>query len=593
MILLSGQQQAAVLHQGHAVVTACPGSGKTRVLMHRVIRGLAELTTSKHRVVAMTFTNRATDEIQSRLDKLGIEHDQLWAGTIHAFALEWILRPYAPYIPRLRGGFSVADEFFSESVLRELKAEFGKPLHFDVNTARDRDGVTFNHDPDAVAIFERYQERLRSAKLVDYDDILHYAYQILGENREIAATIGSIIQLFCLDEVQDTQDLQFGILSRIFRFSSEPPTLFFVGDTDQCIYESLGAVSKTAVEIANEFGLEALRHLELSGNYRSTQRIIDYYRNFRPNCAKIQSLADHAADAGMVTFHNQTAAKNDLPGTIAGLIRQALRSGVSPCDICVVAPHWWHIRALGRALVQLLSDVDLDAPGLSPLHSQRENFWFKVIRLFLTRPSPQLFRTRTRWANEVVHEMINIYRLSISERLTTGRSLLRIVNSIECEAQDGVEYVEEAFEAFLEEFGVDLDCADALREVQRLFLKKMKSKLDELGDDAPRDIRSFRRMFRHPSGVVINTCHGIKGEEYDTVIAFGLLRGYVPNWEIIIHGDQATADDRASKLLYVICSRAKRRLHLIAESGRFTQNGSEYETTPLLGSIDFEYDAVT
>lgn len=89
---------------------------------------------------------------------------------------------------------------------------------------------------------------------------------------------------------------------------------------------------------------------------------------------------------------------------------------------------------------------------------------------------------------------------------------------------------------------------------------------------------------------MISTCHGVKGEEYDTVIAFGLLNGYVPNWKEIIHNRSGVADDRASKLLFVVCSRAKRRLPLIAESGRFTQTKREYETTPLLAAIDFEYD---
>ena len=99
-------------------------------------------------------------------------------------------------------------------------------------------------------------------------------------------------------------------------------------------------------------------------------------------------------------------------------------------------------------------------------------------------------------------------------------------------------------------------------------------------------------MFNRSDGVVVNTCHGVKGEEYDTVIAFGLLKGYVPNWaEIIGHTDHE-ALDRESKLLYVICSRSKRRLHLIAETGRTTQRGANYETASLLTKIRFDYDDV-
>ena len=110
MIQLSAEQGAAVQHEGHAIVTACPGSGKTRVLTYRVIRGLEELPSRQHRVAALTYTNRAADEIMARLDQSSVVQSQLWAGTIHSFALEWILRPYSPYLDRTKRGFSVADE---------------------------------------------------------------------------------------------------------------------------------------------------------------------------------------------------------------------------------------------------------------------------------------------------------------------------------------------------------------------------------------------------------------------------------------------------------------------------------------------------
>ncbi len=74
------------------------------------------------------------------------------------------------------------------------------------------------------------------------------------------------------------------------------------------------------------------------------------------------------------------------------------------------------------------------------------------------------------------------------------------------------------------------------------------------------------------------------------MIAFGLLRGYVPNWSVIFDGTDDEAFERESKLLYVICSRAKRHLHLIAEAGRTTQNGAAYETAGLLRRMSFDYD---
>jgi len=589
MIHLNPEQQTAVDHDGDVLVTACPGSGKTRVLTARVIRGLSELASTKHRVVALTFTNRATDEIQSRLDGRGIEHNQLWAGTIHSFALEWILRPYAPYVQRLRRGFTVADEYATQRVLGDLRTEHNQKAYFEVNTARNRDGEAVNKHPDAASIFNAYQKHVCGIHQVDYDDILHYAYQLLEENREIASTIANIVRLFCVDEIQDTQDLHFGILSRIAMATEHSPTLFFVGDADQCIYESLGAVSKTPEEIAREFGLDAISHLELTGNYRSTQRIIDFYQNLRPDSPQIESLAGHAADAGILTFQDQTVAREDLSTTIANLISKALDAGVPPNDVCVLAPHWWHIRSLGRLLIAHLPDVDFDAPGLSPLHSQRENVWFKIARLFLTTPRPSLYRTRIRWAREVQRDLKDTYGVAVPDGLGTPRQLLRCINATRSAAEDGLEYLAGVFEVLLASLEVDLETAEALKATYDVFFEKAEARLADIGDEAPRDIQSFQKLFRHPSGVVVSTCHGVKGEEYDTVIAFGLLKGYIPNWQVIIRTPELS-EERASKLLYVICSRAKRRLHLIAESGRLTQTGNEYGTTPLLQSIDFDYD---
>jgi len=193
MIVLSDEQQAAVDQPGNVFVQACPGSGKTRVLTCRVIKGLEDLTSSKHRVVALTFTNRAADEIQSRVDQLSIVQDRLWAGTIHAFALEWILRPYAGYVPRIRRGFSIADEYFTERTLDELRRQFGKPFHFRINTARDRTGNVTNPNEDAAAIFGIYQERLSERKFLDYDDVLYSAYRLLVDIPEIAQTLARIM----------------------------------------------------------------------------------------------------------------------------------------------------------------------------------------------------------------------------------------------------------------------------------------------------------------------------------------------------------------------------------------------------------------
>jgi len=167
-----------------------------------------------------------------------------------------------------------------------------------------------------------------------------------------------------------------------------------------------------------------------------------------------------------------------------------------------------------------------------------------------------------------------------------------MVNDISSTETEGLAYLSDVFSQFLQRIGFDLKASNALRDASDTFFKKAQSRIAATDGGLPTDLNSFRRLFSHPAGVVVSTCRGVKGEEYNTVIAFGLLRGYVPHWSAIINGTEQMASERESKLLYVICSRAKRRLHLIAETGRTTQRGNPYETAKLLKRVRFNCDEV-
>lgn len=587
---LNREQRDAVSCDGDVVVTACPGSGKTRVLTARVIRGVDELGSTRERVAALTFTNRAADEIRSRLDREGVPTDSLWAGTIHSFALEWVLRPYAPYVETVRRGFSVADEYYCDRLLREIRRELGMDQYADINTAYRRDGVIENACEASEQALKLYKEALRRDKVIDYDEVLYLAYRALHENPEIAANLGAIFRLFCVDEVQDIQDLQYAILSEIYRASPTRPAMFFVGDADQSIYESLGALTKSPKEIADEFGIAELEHCELVGNYRSTQRIIDYCRLFRPNVAPSESRIETPDEHGIIVFENQTVRRDDLSEHIARIVRAALDEGIPEDGICIVAPQWGHVRSLARQLVEALPDVSFDAPGLSPLYSVRDSVWYKLARLFLTEPVPARIRSRIRCANEVLIDLEFLLGSDAPESIGSARRLLRVINQLQSAETDGMPYLRDVLTQFLENCGIAIEAHEALCESFDLFFKKAEGRSQDAAGGMPASVDSFRKIFSYPSGVVVNTCHGVKGEEFDTVIAFGLLRGFVPHWEVIINGTNAEADQRESKLLYVVASRAKRQLYFIAEYGRQTRIGSPYQTCPLLEATAFSYD---
>ena len=590
MIRLSSEQRNAVDHKGHALVTACPGSGKTRVLTCRLIKGLEEIKSTKHRVVALTYTNRAADEVKARLDQTTVLQNQLWAGTIHSFALEWILRPYAPYLERIRRGFSVADEYYTNKILRGLKQAANVAAYFEVNLSIDRQGDVYNANPIADSIARDYREHLKSARLLDYNDVLFCTYNILASNSEIAETLAHIIELVCVDEVQDTQDLQYGILSLIARADAPCPTFFFVGDPNQSIYESLGAVNKSEEEITQEFALPSVEPLGLSGNYRSSQRVIDFYRLLRPGVEEIEALSSYSDSLGIITFVDQELHKDELAAYLANLITQALALGVPEREICVLAPQWWHVRSVARDLARLLPQVDFDAPGLSPLHTQRDNLWFKISRIFLTSPDPSLYQTRLRWAGEILRDLEDVTESVIEMTGYRSRRLLRLVNSITSNEIDGLNYLRSVFTQFMNALDIDVESCPKLSQSHSLFFEKAEAQIGDENNDVPTDIAYLRKVFRHPSGVVVSTCHGVKGEEYETVICFGLLEGYIPNWRVIIDGTDLEAREQAAKLLYVVCSRAKKYLHLVAEAGRATTRGNPYQTNQNIGGLIYGYD---
>jgi len=587
MIKLSEEQSNAVNHIGNVYVTACPGSGKTRALTARLALSMKKLSNYSTKVLAVTYTNRAANEIKERIEQ-DEEYDRkkIWSGTIHSFCLEWVLKPYAGYFDELNSGYALADEYETRKIIAKLKKDKGMGYFDDVNTSFDRDGNVYNSDSNAREVEVAYREILNQRKKIDFDQTLYFAYLILDLKPEIATTLGAIFRLICIDEVQDTQVLQYAILSKIYNASLVKPSLFIVGDINQAIYQSLGGVSKTLDELNHEFVGSNLVGFSFSDNYRSTQRIADYFTYFR-NTQEIKSKAKHADESGNIFFSNQGIDKHDLAATIANIIESEIKRGVAENEICIIAPQWSPIRTMSKQLVNLLPDVRFDAPSLSPFYGQQDNIWLTVAKLSLTIPSGRLYSTRIRWANEVINYLDGSHHPLME---LTAKKLLAIINSFRTYVTVGTDYLAECFLYLLSEVQIDMDYHTELAEAYSMFFEKANKNMESCKEEYEDHIDVFRGFFKESVGVVINSCHGIKGEEYETVIAFGMLEGYVPNWNDMYCKSDEVTNDAESKMLYVISSRAKKNLYLISENGRKTKKGNPYNTSPLLNTYKYAYD---
>ncbi|MEP0062760.1 MAG: ATP-dependent helicase [Roseobacter sp.] len=586
---LSAQQAFAINVDGDVFITACPGSGKTRVLTEKIIATLDQGISPHERAIALTYTNRAADEVAARLQEHGYSKKHLWTGTIHSFALEWILRPYGSYEPLLQHGFSVIDESSRRKLVDSLRKKYQVDSRAEIRMGFLRNGELVTTESNRRRLIEECREKLKEQRLLDFDQVLFLAFSLLRRKPEIAATLGSIFSLICIDEYQDTQDLQFGILASIVRASNNGSRLFIVGDRNQAIYSSLGGIAKTVDEIRHEFGRPDLSYHELSGNYRSTQRIVDFCASFSEEGEeKVISLARHATERGLITFSNQTFHLEEIDQPIGSLIQYHLSQGVKPENICILGPSWWLLTKLGRQLVLRFPDVDLDAPGLSPIRYEPDSVWFKLARLFLTEPSPRRFRTRTRWADDFVMALEGTLASELPEGIRNSRAILRLINDLNSVEESGLAYLDDVFEQFFAALEIDLTLYPPLTDSRTSFFESAEERLIEQNSELE-PIATLKKMFRHPLGVVVNSCHGAKGEEYEVVICFGLLRGQIPNWARIFD-DEFDDEAESRRLLYVIASRAKKYLHLFSENGRRTRNQTPYETTSEMVAFDWDYD---
>lgn len=559
---LNDQQKSVCTSNNNIILTACPGSGKTRTITHRLAYLQEKYSPSRKLNIAITYTNRAADEISSRIEHMGIDCKSIWTGTIHQFCMHFIIRPYAMYSQRLSKGYHIIDDYIS----KKYQTEIAK-----------KNGITFNsYDNllDYPIIANKYNHILEKNKEIDFDSILKLSYDLLVSNYFISENISSIIRSIHIDEYQDTTNYQYLIIAEIFK-SNKKINMVFVGDVNQAIYGNLGGIAKSKADIEQLFDVP-FESKNLSGCYRSTQNIIDYYTNFEIKNTGVYSVAKYKDLKGTI-FYNKNINKTDLADEIAEIITQCLEIGISEEEICVIAPQWFQLYSISKSLKELLPKVSFDAPDISPFKYDPLNPFFILAKLVFTESGKNII-LKKRLANDFLEILESEYRISIPINYDC-HTLLKKINSLKLGVhnQDGLTIFSKIVKEILLGLGTNLEQQPLLNTTYELYIEKANDRIDRHG--LSRNYNDIMCFFKEKKGVVINTIHGIKGEEYKTVIGFDLLNGHLPHWNYIC--DEKLKPYRTfetKKLLYVLTSRAKINLYLFSEKGRTTQKG--YPLTP-------------
>jgi len=264
----AAQREAIEAPLGPMLVLAGPGAGKTFCLIERIRFLVEQRGLDPRRICAVTFTNKAAEEIAERLERaLGDRGRGVKGGTLHALCAE-ILREHGEWIG-VRRGFGIADEDYQKDVLRRLgvwKKRHGQLLiRFGLHRARD---VALTADE--LGIFQRYQRHLEHRNLLDFDDLVLRASELLATYEEIAEQIAARWEYVLVDEFQDLNPRQYAVVRRL---AEAHRNLFVVGDDEQSVFSWTGANPQVLQQFANEFRI--IRPILLDENRRNARQIFE------------------------------------------------------------------------------------------------------------------------------------------------------------------------------------------------------------------------------------------------------------------------------------------------------------------------------
>jgi DNA helicase-2/ATP-dependent DNA helicase PcrA len=280
--LNSAQVKAVLNTQGPLRIIAGPGSGKTKVLTHRIALIVKSGLAHPSNVLAVTFTNKAASEMRDRINLLiGEESQGMWVSTFHSACLR-TLKIYASEA-NLPKSFTILDADSSKSLLSIIMKDLGFPCESEdlkkmvktVSTIKNRGLSSAEIKSSGIfassrVVYDAYMDKLSQIAALDFDDILLRTLKLLSENEEVRSKLQKRFKYILVDEYQDTNIVQYKILALL---APEKSNICIVGDRDQSIYAFRGS----SPDLIEEFDLtwKTAKTIVLTENYRSTQAILD------------------------------------------------------------------------------------------------------------------------------------------------------------------------------------------------------------------------------------------------------------------------------------------------------------------------------
>lgn len=599
---LTPAQRAAVTHvEGPLLILAGPGSGKTRVVTYRIAY-LLRLGIPDRTILGLTFTNKAAEEMQSRVQQL-MPGARVWLGTFHRFAAQ-TLRRYASFVG-LEPNFTIYDKDNSLRALKvvindhniSLGAYSPESLAHAISTAKSGLILPQNYVPREGSplgeivqrVYPLYQQRLLQANAVDFDDLLMHLALLLRQHPEIRKQMDERYRFVMVDEYQDTNLVQYAIARAI---SVDYPNLAVTGDPDQSIYGWRGANLNNILEFEKDF--PNVRVVRLEQNYRSTKRILAVAarliaHNVKRKEKDLFTENSRGEPVRLVSYSDQTEEARDIAAQIA----EAVSSGKRRYGDFAI---FYRINALSRGFeialrelgipYQIVNGVEFfqrkeirDVLGyLQLVNNPRDDVAF--LRVINTPPrslgETSLKRLR-RFAEEQRLYLLEAARLAdrVAEfnTRTIGafRGFVNMYDRLQAAASGPVE---ELIGLVLTESGYRAALEKSLREEDQERLANIEELLtaarqfdERYGEEANLErfleetalVSDTDKMDDRSDRVTLMTLHASKGLEFPVVYLVAVEQGILPHERSRNNDDQLEEERR---LMFVGITRAMEELQI-------------------------------
>lgn len=585
MTALTAQQQHAVAYSENLLLTACPGSGKTRTLIAKLVTEIETLRGSPRSIACITYTNSAVQEIEDRAaDQLQPGDERHYTvATIHSFCLNEILRPYGWLLSGFAGtttvltrdnpDFDAICNYAATQInyLRLTPADYDAFESLSVNPDGQIIGVASRNVPVCRAA-PYFWQRCAELKYIDFGTIIYNAYCLLRDHPKIAMSLCAKYAWILVDEFQDTTELQIEILKRLH--ATGRSLFFVVGDLAQSIYGFTGAKP----ELVAPFGtyISARTDLSLTENFRSSPKIIDHAeRLFRRMPPMTAEGPEKDCTIDPILVRNVSAFEAITEHYLPALEENGIALG----DATILSKDWASLINLSRQLRNFGTPVV--GPGARPYRRSRlfaslaEQLCGAVID-----PQPESMRQLQRALFHAVQDSTGIPRLDVFSH--EGRVVvIRLLREAKRLAENpGALAWLDNMSRITGDILIGADYVD--RNQAGLFyasVQEMKADMRRQNIDTDNLAVEDLGLFASPTRALrLSTIHYAKGREYQAVAIIGLRSGTFPHFR----SDDVEAEKR---LFYVGVTRAKRLLMYVAERDNWNNPPSPFLGAQGLGII--------